>query len=416
MDFDNSLDIITPDVPSQTITIGGTGSLKIPAGTTGQQPTGSIGMIRYNSSNNLLEGYINTAWASLQLQSTNLDGLSSLSTTGLMTKTGTGTYTSRTITAPPAGISITNGDGVAGNPTLALGNDIGAIEALSGTGIAVRTAADTWAQRSITVSSPSRLTITNGDGVSGNPTLDLASSVIASPGTYSALTVDTYGRVTAGSNTLATALNEAPTATLASASASSVASTAANTINITGTTAITALGTIAAGAIRRLWFAASLTLTHNATSLILPTGANITTAANDVADFISLGSGNWFCYRYSRASGASIGPAPRAITVASPIAADSFTMFFTAVAMPLSQIRSLVSGSSTPSVTFSIKYGSSRASGTEMVTSGITCTNTTTGLSTTSFTNGTIPANNFVWIDVTAVSGSVSEIHVSLLT
>jgi hypothetical protein len=110
-----------------------------------------------------------------------------------------------------------------------------------------------------------------------------------------------------------------------------------------------------------------------------------------------------------------VGPSPRSITVASPIAGDSFTLFFTTVAMPLAQLRSLALGT-TPSVTFSVKYGSSRASGTEVVTSGITCTNSTTGLSTTTFTNGTIPANSFVWVDVTAVSGSVSELHVSLLT
>ena len=42
----------------------GTGALKIPAGTTGQQPSPVTGMIRYNSSTNLFEGY-GTAWGSL---------------------------------------------------------------------------------------------------------------------------------------------------------------------------------------------------------------------------------------------------------------------------------------------------------------------------------------------------------------
>ena len=53
-------------------------------------------------------------------------------------------------------------------------------------------------------------------------------------------------------------------------------------------------------------FADALTLTHNATSLILPGGASITTAAGDVAGFRSLGSGNWRCEFYSRASGAAV--------------------------------------------------------------------------------------------------------------
>lgn len=74
-------------------------------------------------------------------------------------------------------------------------------------------------------------------------------------------------------------------------------------INVTGTTTITALGTEGAGIHYLLKFAGALTFTHNATSLILPGGANITTAAGDLAWMISEGSGNWRCISYTRASG-----------------------------------------------------------------------------------------------------------------
>jgi hypothetical protein len=50
-------------------------------------------------------------------------------------------------------------------------------------------------------------------------------------------------------------------------------------------------------------FDGALTLTHNGTSLILPTGANIVTAAGDAALFASEGSGNWRCIGYWRKSG-----------------------------------------------------------------------------------------------------------------
>jgi hypothetical protein len=53
-------------------------------------------------------------------------------------------------------------------------------------------------------------------------------------------------------------------------------------------------------------FQGILTLTHNATSLILPSAANITTAANDRALMYSLGSGNWVCAFYETASGRPI--------------------------------------------------------------------------------------------------------------
>jgi len=109
--------------------------------------------------------------------------------------------------------------------------------------------------------------------------------------------------------TLSSALNEAPLTTLASASTIDIGAEAANTINISGTTTITSLGTIASGAKRKLVFQGVLTLTHNATSLILPTGANITTAAGDSAEFTSLGSGNWRCTGYLRANGQALATA-----------------------------------------------------------------------------------------------------------
>lgn len=116
--------------------------------------------------------------------------------------------------------------------------------------------------------------------------------------------------------TLTTSLNEAPITTLASAATTDIGAEAANTISVTGTTTITALGTIASGARRTVIFAGILTLTHNGTSLILPTGANITTAAGDVAHFVSLGSGNWRCVGYMRADGSSLVAASKVIQVA----------------------------------------------------------------------------------------------------
>lgn len=72
--------------------------------------------------------------------------------------------------------------------------------------------------------------------------------------------------------------------------------------HISGTTTITAFGTVAAGIKRLLVFDGALILTHNATSLILPSGANITTVAGDVFEFVSEGSGNWRCTYNSMAS------------------------------------------------------------------------------------------------------------------
>lgn len=112
---------------------------------------------------------------------------------------------------------------------------------------------------------------------------------------------------TAG-GTMTGAINEAAYATVASATTTDIGAATSNNVSITGTTTITGLGTIMAGATRRCVFAGALTLTHNATSLILPGGANITTAAGDTMTATSLGSGNWRVTSYTPASGNSVIP------------------------------------------------------------------------------------------------------------
>jgi len=75
-------------------------------------------------------------------------------------------------------------------------------------------------------------------------------------------------------------------------------------VNITGTTGITAI-TLAQGQQRTVKFAGILTLTNGA-SLILPSGANITTAAGDTAVFRGEASGVVRCVAYTRADGRAL--------------------------------------------------------------------------------------------------------------
>jgi len=88
---------------------------------------------------------------------------------GLAVRTAADTLTPRSLTQPAAGITISNNDGVSGNPTFALADDLSALEGLGSTGIAVRTAANTWAQR--TIAGGTGITVSDGNGVSGNPSV-----------------------------------------------------------------------------------------------------------------------------------------------------------------------------------------------------------------------------------------------------
>lgn len=93
---------------------------------------------------------------------------------GILARTALNTLAARTLTGPAAGLTVTNGDGVSGNPALALADDLAAVEALSGTGIVRRTGANTWTVGALVTfaelgSLNDRRVIGRYDGSSGAP-------------------------------------------------------------------------------------------------------------------------------------------------------------------------------------------------------------------------------------------------------
>lgn len=97
-----------------------------------------------------------------------------------------------------------------------------------------------------------------------------------------------------------------PQGTIASATTTDLSTVTNDYIQVTGTTAITAFGTPRTGVRKILEFAGALVLTYNATSLIIPGAANVTTAAGDICEVVHEGSGNWRVLRYVAASGKAL--------------------------------------------------------------------------------------------------------------
>jgi hypothetical protein len=141
-----------------------------------------------------------TAFADL-VGAADVQAIEALTGTGLAARTADDTWALRTLTGPAAGITVTNGGGVAGNPTLALANDLAAYEGLATSGVVVRTGDGTAATRTITAPAAG-ITVSNGDGVAGNPTLALANDLAALEGLSAAGMIARTGDGTAAVRTL----------------------------------------------------------------------------------------------------------------------------------------------------------------------------------------------------------------------
>ena len=95
---------------------------------------------------------------------------------GLVAKTGTSTLANRTITAGSVGLSVSNGDGISGNPTVSLTGLPLSLAQLVGSGI-LTYSGSTLNPRTIT-GTADQITVTNGTGASGDPTISIANNPI----------------------------------------------------------------------------------------------------------------------------------------------------------------------------------------------------------------------------------------------
>jgi len=101
--------------------------------------------------------------------------------TGFQVKTSATAITGRSVAVTGVGLSITNGDGIAGNPTIALAGQVLALSNLSANGLMTITTAGALSATSI-LNVADQTAVYNANGISGNPTIGLADNPII-PGT-----------------------------------------------------------------------------------------------------------------------------------------------------------------------------------------------------------------------------------------
>jgi len=103
------------------------------------------------------------------------------------------------------------------------------------------------------------------------------------------------------------------------------------------------------------------------------------------------------------------------LTVEDPTSAEDISIVFFFQAVTVRELQCVVVGSATPSVTINPKHGTDRsAAGTALLNAATAITNTTTGQNLTSFTDNTLVADSFLWLETTAKSGTVDELHITI--
>ena len=152
--------------------ISGAGALNYPFLTVGS--TAGLTNARQISAGSGLSLTDGGAGSTLQVNMTGAALSLNSSPTGIQVKTGSNTVTGRTL-AVSAGLTLANGDGVAGDPTIGLGTFLSSLVSQTGTGILVLQSG-TPAKINI-LGTTNQIGVTNGDG-SGNVTIALSSNPI----------------------------------------------------------------------------------------------------------------------------------------------------------------------------------------------------------------------------------------------
>ena len=120
------------------------------------------------------------ALSTLALSLNGASGSLETALTGIVAKTGSVTVVARTLTASGLGLSITNGSGVAGNPTFALTGQVADLANISTPGILASNGSNLNPR--VLLGTAGEIDVADGNGSAGNPTVGLADNPVI-PGT-----------------------------------------------------------------------------------------------------------------------------------------------------------------------------------------------------------------------------------------
>jgi hypothetical protein len=171
----------------------GTGALKLPVGTTAQQPTPATGMIRYNSTLNNFEGYYAASWVPIGGVAGGSNTQVQYNNAGALAGSSSFTFNGTTLATPT--LALSNSTGITFSDASTQSSSVSVI----GIGGSAQTWQDVTSSRSIntnytnTTGRPIMVAINFNTGTSG---------IILVDGVFAGIGATTVGQATGGLNTI----------------------------------------------------------------------------------------------------------------------------------------------------------------------------------------------------------------------
>jgi hypothetical protein len=249
-----------------------------------------------------------------------------------------------------------------------------------GNGFAVRTALNTTIARTIT-GTTNKITVTDGNGVNGNPTLSLGSDIVdkTASTTYSAGAKQSFSASSTNADIRLTGAASDPS----SLSGGDIwYNTTSNVFKARFNTTTRQFATLDG----------TETLTNKSIDASQLTGTVATARLTNIKQV-------------------------KGITIVSPTSSENATIFYTTQAITIEEVRGVMLGSS-PSVTLALNYGSSRATALGTIVANNTfdfnlTTSQTTGVVFTLNTT-IIPANSYIWLTTSGTSGTINDLNLTI--
>jgi hypothetical protein len=328
------------------------------------------------------------------------------------------------------GSAVTAADDAGGNETeITFDAEVNGIADLASSGIVARTGAGTFAARTIT-GTANEINIADGDGVGGNPTLGFAATVTLNGHT-----------VTVGDGSAFTMQDGTDPTKQARFELSGIAAGNTWTLTLPNASGTIALTSDLSGGYQPLdadltsWAGVTRASGFD-TWVATPSSANLRSLLTDesgtgVAYFQGGDAGTPSAIVLTNATSIPAGQLTgsvatarltnvkqiKTIALAAPTTSDDWG-FFTNQAITITNVTGVMLGTS-QSVTLQLNYGDSRATADAQVVNSITFDSGETGYQTTGFpfsltANVNVAAGTFVWFDITGVSGTVNTLELTI--